>query len=684
MSQTNPLLEVWTTPFGAPPFDDIAADQFRPAFDQSMLAHKNEIAAIAGDPAAPDFANTIDALERSGAALQQVGSVFFNLTGAHSSDALEAVEREIAPLLARHRNETYLNDALFARIVAIVQAAPGLDLTDEQRRVLERYHIGFARAGAGRPVDVKNRLAALSERLAVLGTTFGQNVLADEKAWVLVLDGEPDLAGLPAFLVDAAAKAAADRSLPGKHVVTLSRSSIEPFLQFSTRRDLRQLAFAAWLARGEGGGATDNRTVITEIIALRAEKARLLGFESFAHFRLDDSMAKTPEAAIGLLRSVWAPAREQAMRERDALQDIARADGEDHAIAPWDWRFYAERRRRAEFDLDEGELKPYLQLDRMIAAAFETAGRLFGLTFTERFDVAVYHEDVRVFEVRGAAGEPVGLFLGDYFARPSKRSGAWMSAFRSQEKLSGDIKPIIVNVMNFSKASGTEPALLSFDDARTLFHEFGHALHGMLSDVVYPMISGTSVARDFVEFPSQLYEHWLERPEILSRHAVHYRTGEPMPAALLGRLLASRSFNQGFATVEYVSSALVDIEMHLLADPGALDSGAFETKVLAEIGMPDAMVMRHRPAHFQHIFAGDGYSSAYYSYLWSEVLDADGFGAFEDAGDIFDPAVSRRLRTFVYGAGNRREPDEAYRAFRGRDPDPAALLRKRGLVAADA
>jgi len=393
-------------------------------------------------------------------------------------------------------------------------------------------------------------------------------------------------------------------------------------------------------------------------------------------------MAKTPEAAMGLLRSVWKPARAQAIAEREALQALAQSEGGNFDIAAWDWRYYSEKRRKAEFDLDESQLKPYLQLDRIIEAAFDTATRLFGVTFTERFDVPVYHPDVRVFEVKDRDGKPVGLFLGDYFARSSKRSGAWMSEYRGQERLNGDIQPIIVNVMNFAKAADGQPTLLSFDDARTLFHEFGHGLHGLLSDVTYPMIAGTNVARDFVEFPSQLYEHWFEQPSVLERFALHYRTGEPMPKALIERLMASRTFNQGFATVEYVSSALVDLELHLLDDTAGLDAPAFEQKILDEIGMPEAMVMRHRSPHFQHVFAGDGYSSAYYSYLWSEVLDADGFGAFEEAGDIFAPAVAAKLKESVYSAGNRRKPDEAYRAFRGRDPEPSALLKKRGLLAA--
>ncbi|OWJ60796.1 M3 family metallopeptidase [Inquilinus limosus] len=676
----NPLLAESTAPFGSPPWQRIEVAHFRPAFDAALAEHDREIAAIAGDPAEPSFDNTVAALERSGRTLRRVAAAFFNLTSAHSNDALEAVERDIAPLLARHHNAIQQNPALFRRVDALFARRGDLGLTPEQGRVLERYHLGFTRSGAGLDEAAKRRLSEIVERLATLGTSFGQNVLADEKAYALMLDGEADLAGLPQELRDAAAAAAADRGQPGRHAITLGRSSIEPFLQFSTRRDLRETAFKAWIARGEGAAA-DNRPIIAETVALRAEQAQLLGYPSYADFRLADTMAKTPEAALGLLNSVWQPARARALREQEKLQALVAEEGGNFEVAAWDWRYYAEQQRKREFDLDESELKPYLQLERIIEAAFDTAHRLFGLSFRERPDVPVWHPDVRTWEVTGRDGRFVGLFYGDYFARPSKRSGAWMEAIREQESLDGEVRPIVVNVMNFAKVAEGTPSLLSFDDARTLFHEFGHALHGLMSDLTYPTIAGTNVARDFVEFPSQLYEHWLERPEILRRHALHYRTGEPMPEALLQRVLAARSFNQGFATVEFISSALVDLDFHA-AGADASDPAAFERATLQRIGMPSAIVMRHRPPHFQHVFAGSGYSAGYYSYLWSEVLDADGFGAFEEAGDIFDPAVSQRLAEFVYSAGYRRDPAEAYQAFRGRPPEPAALLKKRGLAEA--
>jgi peptidyl-dipeptidase Dcp len=674
---TNPLLEPWTGPFEAPPFERIEPSHFRPAFDAALKDARGEIDAVAANPAPPTFANTIEAMERSGRSLDRVRNVFFNLASAATNDELEAIERNIAPMLARHRSETHLNEPLFQRIDALKAEGDKLGLSAEQARVLDRYHLNFTRAGAGLPPEAKARLAAIDERLATLATRFGQNVLADEKAWLMLLS-EDDLDGLPDFFIASAARTAAERGQTGKYAVTLSRSSIEPFLQFSARRELRETAFRAWAARGENGGATDNREIAAEMVRLRAERARLLGYETYAHYRLADTMAKSPGAALDLLESVWTAGVARARKEEDALQEMAAGEGGNFKVAPWDWRYLAEKRRKADFDFDESETKPYLQLDRIIEAAFHAANRLFGLEFAERFDLKLYHPDVRAWTVTKRDGEPIALFIGDYFARPSKRSGAWMSVFRGQEKLDGPQLPIVVNVMNFTKGGEGEASLMSFADTRTLFHEFGHALHGMLSDVTYPMIAGTHVAGDFVEFPSQLYEHWIQQPEILRRFALHYKTGEPMPESLLMKLISARRFNQGWATVEYTASALVDLRLHLDPAPADVDVVDFERQELARIGMPDAIAMRHRSPHFQHIFSG-GYSAAYYSYLWSEVLDADGFEAFEEAGDIFDPATARRLHDFVYAAGGSRDYDAAYQAFRGRAPSPDALFRKRGL-----
>lgn len=678
---TNPLLADWDTPFQLPPFSKIEPAHFEEAFDAAMDEARGDTKRIAEQADAPTFDNTIVALERSGDTLTRVARVFFNLTGAHTNEAIQKIERAIAPKLAKLSSDMLLNAELYSRVATLWDQRDSLGLNDEDLRVLERYVKNFQRAGAGLDENGKARMAEISQRLATLGTGFSQNVLKDESDFQLVLETAEDRAGLPDFLLTAAAEAARERGLDGKHVITLSRSSIEPFLQFSTNRALREEAFRGWTSRGEKGGDTDNRDIIRETLALRAEKARLLGFRNFADYKLDDTMAKTPDNVRGLLTKVWEPAVAQAREEEEKLAEMARSEGENHSIEAWDWRHYSEKVRKAEHDLDEAELKPYLQLDNIIEAAFDTATLLFGVTFRELKDMPVYHPDVRVFEVLDSSGAHKGLFLGDYFARSSKRSGAWMSGFRSQHKLKGDVTPIIVNVMNFSKGAPGEATLLTFDDARTLFHEFGHGLHGLLSDVTYPMISGTGVARDFVELPSQLYEHWLSQPDVLSKFAVHYKTGEPMPPALLDKLLAAANFNQGFATVEYTASALIDLELHLLEDPSALDVSEFEKRELGKIGMPDAITMRHRIPHFQHVFSGDGYSAGYYSYMWSEVMDADAFGAFEEKGDIFDSETAEKLLTFIYSAGGRQDPEDAYVAFRGRAPKIDALLEKRGFAA---
>ena len=673
----NPLLSDFAVPFGLPDFAAIKPEHYRPAFDAALAEHRAEIDAIAASAEPPTFANTIEALEKSGRALEKVANVFFVLAGADTSDALEAVERDISPLLARHSNALYLNAPLFKRIDDLYARRAALGLTPEQARVLERYHTRFVRAGAGLDKAAQDRLAAINEQLATLGTTFSQNVLADEKAYALILE-EGDLAGLPDFARAAASAAAEERGHKGKYAITLARSSCESFLQFSSRRDLREKVFDAWIKRGENGGATDNRAVIAETVKLRAERAKLLGYETFADYRLADQMAKTPAAARKLLDEVWGRARAKAMAERDALQEMIAAEGGNFKLAPHDWRYYAEKLRKAKYDLDEAEIKPYFQLDKMIEAAFDTAHRLFGLTFTPA-NVPLYHPDARAWDVKDKTGAHVALFIGDYFARASKHSGAWMTSLRDQQKLIGDTRPVVLNVCNFTKPAAGEPALLSFDDARTLFHEFGHGLHGMLSNVTYPLLSGTAVSSDFVELPSQLYEHWLEVPAILEKYARHAKTGEPMPKALLDRLLATRTYGQGFATVEYTACALVDLDVHGRKDEAPLDVSQFERDDLARLQMPAEIVMRHRLPHFSHLFSGGGYAAGYYSYMWSEVLDADAFEAFEETGDAFDPATAQRLRDFIYSAGNLRDPAEAYKAFRGRLPAVDALLKKRGL-----
>jgi peptidyl-dipeptidase Dcp len=677
----NPFATRWETPFRLPPFAAIKPEHISPAFDAALAKHKAEIAAIVADKAEPDFANTIAAMEKAGAQLTRVLRVFYNLTSSDTNPELQAIERDIAPILSRHSTEISLDQRFFQRVDTIFQRGKRQKLDAEQRRVLERTHSSLVRAGAKLDAESKKRMGEINARLATLGTAFAQNVLADEQSYKLVLENEADLAGLPDFVRAAAKRAGDDLGHPGKHVITLGRSSIESFLEFSTRRDLRETAFAAWIRRGEGGGEHDNRAVATEILVLRAERARLLGFNTFAKFRLEDAMAKTPEAVRGLLDEVWTAAVKKAGEERAMLQRMIEREGGNFQVEAWDWRHYAEKVRKAEFDLDEGEIKPYLQLDHMIGAAFDTATRLFGITFEERTDLPKYHPDVRTWEVKRADGAHLGVFVGDYFARPSKRSGAWMSAFRSQQRLRGDIHPIIVNNLNFARGADGEPTLLSFTDARTLFHEFGHALHGLLSDVTYPSIAGTAVSTDFVELPSQLFEHWLDEREVLQKFARHHKTGAPIPDALIDRLDAANKFNQGFATVEYVSSALADMELHALEQFEGFDLSRFEADMLKRIGMPREIVMRHRLPHFAHIFSGGGYAAGYYSYMWSEVMDADAFEAFEETGNAFDATTAKKLAEFIYSAGNRRDPVEAYTLFRGRLPTPDALLEKRGLAA---
>ncbi|MGE0260684.1 MAG: M3 family metallopeptidase [Alphaproteobacteria bacterium] len=672
----NPLLQSWDTPFGLPPFDRIRPEHFPPAFDRAISEHTAEIAAIAALPEPPDFANTIEALERSGRLLTRIGRTFDNLTSSATDGALDAIDRDYAPRLAAHHARIMLDPALFARIDALYRARATLGLEPDQHRLLERHHLRFVRAGALLDPAQKARMAAITERLAMLHTLFGQNVLHDEDEWHLVLD-EADLEGLPEFAREAAAAAADARGLAGKYVITLARASVEPFLTFSARRDLRRIACEAWAARGGDLGTQDNRPLIRDIMELRAEQARLLGYRTYADYRLADSMAQTPEAARALLEQVWEPARRRACAEHAALTEAALADGLNEPVAKWDWRYYAEKVRQRDYALDEAELKPFFVLDNMVRAAFDTAGRLFGIGFVERRDCKLYHPDVRAWEVRdNATGRALGLFLHDNFARPGKRSGAWMSSYRVQEMLDGEVLPIVVNNNNFSKG---EPTLLSFDDARTLLHEFGHGLHGLLSRVRYPSQSGTAVRRDFVEFPSQVFEHWLDVPENLRRYARHYRTGEPLPEALLERLLAARNFNQGFATVEYTSCALLDLDLHARPDPAGLDVEELEKDFLAQIEMPAAIGLRHRPAHFQHLFAGSGYAAGYYAYMWAEVLDADGFAAFTETADPFDPKLAARLRA-IYSAGDTEDPMTLYRAFRGRDPAIEALLKQRGLA----
>jgi peptidyl-dipeptidase Dcp len=683
----NPLLAPWTGCFGLPPFGEIRADHFAPAFDVALAAHRAEIEAIATRAEPPSFDNTAAALDASGRQLARIEALFRNLTASHTSPELQAVEREMAPRLAAHHSSILLDERLLARLDALHAQRDVLALNHEQRKLLERLHLDFVMAGSRLAPAARARIAEIVKEHAELTTRFGQNVLHDESTQCLWLRSEADLAGLPPFLCAAAREAAAQRAdaRQGGAVaaITLSRSMVVPFLTYSARRELRKQAFRLWKARGEHDGEHDNRPIARRLLALRQEQARLHGYRSFADFALVDRMAGRPSAVRELLLRVWEPAKARALQERAELEQLARADGVA-TIEPWDWRYYAEALRQQRYQLDDAELKPYFALDRMLGAAFDVAGRLFGLKFIERPEVETYHPDVRAFEVRrNDSGQDriVGLFLSDNFARPSKRSGAWMSAYRWQSRHAGGTLPIIVNNNNFAKAPAGEPTLLSFDDVRTLFHEFGHGLHGLLSDVTYERLSGTKVLRDFVELPSQIYEHWALESAVLKMHARHVRTGEPIPDELLAKIRAARRFNQGFETVGYTACALLDLALHEQTDPDGVDITEFEDAELARLGLPAGASTFHRLPHFQHLFSSYAYAAGYYVYMWAEVLDADGFGAFEEAGDPFHPPTAQKLHRHIYAAGGSVDPMQAYRAFRGRDPKVEPLLAKRGLLA---
>jgi peptidyl-dipeptidase Dcp len=670
MTDTNPLLQDWDGPFGLPPFDAIEDAHFGPALDRAMEEGREAVRAIAEDPAEPSFANTIEALERADATLDRVAGVFYNLASADATPAREALMREMAPKLSAYSSEITMNRALFARIEALWSRRDALGLDPEQDRVLMLTRRGFVRAGAALEGAEADRLKEIKSRLATLGTRFGQNLLADERAWFMDL---PDAAldALPGFVADAARAAGRERDRPGA-VVTLNRSLIVPFLQFQPDRALRRRAHLAWTSRGANGGETDNREIAAEILRLRQERAELLGYDSFAAYKLETEMAREPASVQELLMQVWRPARAKARADEEILTRMLHADGIEGPLEPWDWRYYSERRRSDEHDLDEAALKPFFSLDAMREACFAVAHRLFGIE-ARPLDATLYHPDVRAWEIT-RQGRHLAVFLADDFARPSKRSGAWCSAMRSQSRLDGERRPVVVNVCNFTHGA---PPLLSYDDARTLFHEFGHALHQMLSDVTYPSISGTSVARDFVELPSQLYEHWLEVPEVLAEFARHHETGAPLPDEVRDRLLGAATYDMGFQTVEYVASALVDLAFH--DGPAPADPMQRQAELLEGIGMPHSIPMRHATPHFAHVFSGDGYSAGYYSYMWSEVMDADAFAAFEEAGDPFDPEVAGKLEAHILSRGGAEEADALYRAFRGRMPGPEALLRGRGL-----
>jgi peptidyl-dipeptidase Dcp len=678
--QQNPLLERWTGPFGGvPPFDRVKVQHFEPALETSMEARLREVEAIASSTAPPDFQNTIAALERSGKMMDRVMTIYGIWSGNMSTPAFQEVQRKMAPQLAAISDKIIQNEDLFGRIETIHNSRDKSNLNAEQQRLVWLYHNNFVRSGAKLNKKQKERLSEINQKLAGLFTEFSQNVLADETERMLVIEHENDLAGLTLSVKNAAGQQAQAKNLTGKWVISNTRSSVDPFLTYSGKRALREKAWRIFMNRGDNGDEHDNNQIISDIVKLRAERARLLGYPTHAHWRLENTMAKTPERALDLMEKVWKPAVARVAEEVADMQALADKEKAGITIAPWDYRYYAEKVRKARYNLDQNEVKPYLQLDKLREGMFWVAGELFDFSFSPVTNVPVYHPDVRVWEVKEkTSGKHVGLWYFDPYARDGKRSGAWMNSYRVQERMNEPITAIVSNNSNFVKAKPGHPVLISWDDATTLFHEFGHALHGLSSNVTYPSLAGTAVVRDYVEFPSQLLEHWLSTPEVLQKFALHYQTGKPIPQALVDRIEKASTFNQGFATTEYLASALVDMKLHLSTEE-EINPDAFEKETLNKLGMPKEIVMRHRLPHFSHIFSSDSYSAGYYSYLWSDVLTADAFNAFTEGNGPYDESVARTLRTHIFSVGNKVDPAEAYRAFRGRDPRTEALLKKRGF-----
>lgn len=680
-AETNPLLADWEGPYGGvPPFDKVQVALFKPALESAMMQNLMEVEAIAKAPAAPTFENTIVAMERAGSTLDRVSTIYGVWGSTMAGPEFQVIQREMAPKLAAFNDKISQNEQLFKRIEAVYNSPDKKKLTPEQQRLVWLYYTTFVRSGARLNAEAKARLSQINQKLAGLFTKFSQNVLAEEDGQFIALKDDADLAGLPQSVRDAAAAAAVTKKQPGAWVISNTRSSVDPFLTYSDRRDLRERVWRMFINRGDNGDEHDNNAIITEILQLRAERAKLLGFPTHAHWRLENSMAKTPERAMELMEAVWKPAVARVHEEVADMQALATKEGSTITIEPWDYRYYAEKVRKAKFDLDQNEVKPYLQLEKLREGIFWVAGELFNFNFAPATNVPVAHPDIRVWEVTDKTTKKhIGLWYFDPYARAGKRSGAWMNAYRSQERINGEVTTIVSNNANFVKGKPGETLLISWDDASTMFHEFGHALHGLNSNVTYPSVSGTAVARDYVEFPSQLMEHWLSTPEVLQRFAVHYQTGKPIPQTLVDRIKKSATFNQGFITVEYLAAALVDMKLHLAGDK-KIDADAFEKETLAELGMPKEIVMRHRTPQFMHVFSSDGYSAGYYSYLWSDVITADAFGAFVEAGGPYDKKVAARLRKYIFSVGNTIDPAEGYRGFRGRDPKVEALMKKRGFT----
>lgn len=675
----NPLLQKWAGPYGGvPPWDKVKIEDFKPALEAAMTENLAEIDKIAMQKSAPTFENTIVALEKAGDTLNRVQTIFGVWSNNMNSKEFEPIDAEMSPKLAGHSDKIYQNEALFKRIEAVYNSPSKAKLTKEQQRLVWVYYNNFVHAGAKLDIAKKTRLSEVNQQLAGLYTKFSQNLLGDEGELYLLIDKESDLSGLPPSLKDAGAQAATAKGKTG-WIIRNTRSSIDPFLTYADNRELREKAWRLFVNRGDNGDARDNNAIITQILQLRAERAKLFGLPTHAHWKLQPMMAKNPENAMKLMEGVWPAAVARVHEEVADMQALADKEGAKIKIEPWDYRYYMEKVRKERYDLDDNQIKPYLQFDKMREAMFWVAGELFDFSFTPVSGVPVFNPDMSVYEVKNRkTGKHIGLWYFDPYARDGKRSGAWMNAYRGQYRFNGEVTTIVSNNANFVKGKAGEPLLISWDDAVTMFHEFGHALHGLSSNVTYPTLSGTNVATDYVEFPSQLLEHWLSTPEVLNKFAVHYQTGKPIPQDLVDKIKKAATFNEGFATTEYLSSALVDMKLHLAGDQ-KIDPDKFEAETLASLGMPHELVMRHRTPQFGHLFQSDDYSAGYYSYLWSDVLTADAFEAFTEGKGPYDKAVGAKLVKYVFSVGNTIDPAEGYRLFRGRDPKVEALMRKRGF-----
>jgi len=677
--QNNPFFTEWNTPFQTPPFDQIKDVHYMPAYQEGMKQQQKEIVAIVNNSEAPTFENTIEAMDNSGVLLSNVGNVFSNIKSANTNDEMNRIAKEVAPLLSKHNDDIRLNEKLFEKVKTIYGQKEDLNLNHEQNKLLEDYYKDFVRGGANLDEEQKTELRKINEELSVLSIQFGDNILEENNSFEMVLDNQEDLAGLPDAVISSAAETAKEKGYEGKWVFTLHKPSLIPFLQYSEKRDLRERMFKGYINRGNNNNELDNNKILAKIASQRVKKANLLGYKTHADFVLAKNMAKNPDGVYNLLDQLWKPALKMAKSEAYDLQKMVNDEGNNFELEAWDWWYYAEKLKKEKYALDDEQLRPYFKLENVRQGAFDVANKLFGITFEKRIDIPIYQEDVEVFEVKEADGSHIGVLYTDYYPRESKGGGAWMSSFRKQSRRGGkEITPIIYNVCNFSKPTGDKPALISFEEAATMFHEFGHALHGLLSNCTYHKLSGTSVSRDFVELPSQIMENWASDPEVMKMYAKHYETGEVIPQDLIDKIKKASHFNQGFATVEYLAACFLDMDWHTLTKSEEVDVAEFEKKSMNKIELIPEIVVRYRSPYFSHIFSG-GYSSGYYSYIWSEVLDADAFEAFKETS-MFDQKTSQAFRKNILEKGGTDDPMTLYKKFRGSEPKIQPLLKRKGLI----